>query len=148
MRTLYSAIVVAVCLALSVSGCALVQAREEQEQQQQKVFEKHVDMAHIWVTTTEPDPRTKPYTKLGDLSYTVPFSPDAIDEAAMKEKLKNMAYEKWPDDIDAIIKENSQVSADGNTVTVSAEAIKYDSSTDRTALHQMNQNLVASPSGN
>jgi len=33
-------------------------------------------------------------------------------------------------------------------VKVSAEAIQYESSTDRAMLHKMNEGMVASPSGN
>ena len=146
MKT-YFAILTLLGLALCTTGCGLVQAREAQEQQQQQAFDTRVDKAHIYVTTGMPD-ASKPFTKLGELKYTQPFSPEAIDSAATTEKLKDIAYAKWPDDIDAIINENSQVSSDGNTVTVTAEAIKFDSSTDREALHNMNNNLVASPSGN
>lgn len=104
-------------------------------------------MAHIWVTTEAP-PGGKPYTELGDLTYTEPFSPDAIEEAKISDKLKKMAFEKWPDTVDAIVNENQSISADGSQVTVTAKAIKYDSSVDREALHHMNEGMVASPSSN
>ncbi|HEY6394515.1 MAG TPA: hypothetical protein VIX12_03790, partial [Candidatus Binataceae bacterium] len=61
---------------------------------------------------------------------------------------KKMAYEKWPDTIDAIIKENYETSDDGSQVIVSAEGIAYQSTVDRTALHKMNEGLVASPNNN
>ncbi len=131
-------------LALWISGCA---AAREQEIQKQQVFEHRVDMAHIWVTTEAP-PAGKPYSELGEMTYTVPFSPDAIDEAKISDKLKAMAFAKWPDSIDAIVDENQTTSADGSQITVTAKAIKYDSSVDREALHHMNENLVASPNGN
>ncbi|MGC1189450.1 MAG: hypothetical protein WA861_02625 [Candidatus Binatus sp.] len=131
-------------LALWISGCA---AAREQEVQKQQVFEHRVDMAHIWVTTESPPPG-KPYSELGEMTYTVPFTPDAIDEAKISDKLKAMAFAKWPDTIDAIVDENQTSSADGSQITVTAKAIKYDSSVDREALHHMNENLVASPNGN
>jgi hypothetical protein len=137
----------AVGLALSLSACAVIEAQRAAEQKKKEVFIHRVDIAHIWVTTGTPPPG-KPYTVLGDISYTEPFSPDAIDSAKMRDKLKDIAYKKWPDSIDAIIKENSQVSADGTSVTVTAQGIAYESSVDRTALHHMNEGLVASPSGN
>jgi hypothetical protein len=104
-------------------------------------------MAHIWVTTEAP-PAGKPYTELGDLTYTEPFSPDAIEEGKISDKLKKMAFDKWPDTIDAIVNENQTISADGSQITVTAKAIKYDSSVDREALHHMNEGMVASPSQN
>ena len=73
-----------------------------------------------------------------------------VGEAAakIKEKLKSMAYAKWPETLDALVKEKSDVSDDGSTVKVSAVAIQYESSTDRAMLHKMNEGMVASPSGN
>src|SRR5271156_6324999 len=135
---------VAIGLALWISGCA---AAREQEVQKQQVFEHLVDMAHIWVTTESP-PAGKPYSELGDLTYTEPFSPDAIDEAKISDKLKQMAFAKWPDTIDAIVDENQTTSSDGSQITVTAKAIKYDSSVDPDALHHINEGLVASPNGN
>ncbi len=134
-------------LALGVSACGAMQAARQEQEQKQAVFVHRVDMAHIWVTTEGP-PAGKPFTELGELSYTEPFSPDAIEEAKISDKLKKMAYEKWPDTIDAIVNENQSLSADGSQFTVTAKAIKYDSSVDREALHHMNEGMVASPSSN
>ncbi len=133
-----------VLFTLGISACGAIEATRQANQARQQVFVQRVDMAHIWVSTEDP-PSGKPYTVLGELNYTEPFSPDAIDEGMIKDRLKHMAYEKWPDTIDAIVKENQQVSPDGAQVTVTAEAIQYESSTDRTALHKMNEGLVASP---
>jgi hypothetical protein len=134
-------------LALGVSACGAMQAARQEQVQKQETFVHRVDMAHIWVTTEAPPPG-KPYTELGDLTYTEPFSPDAIEEAKISDKLKKMAFEKWPDTIDAVVNENQSISADGSQVTVTAKAIKYDSSVDREALHHMNEGMVASPSSN
>jgi len=46
------------------------------------------------------------------------------------------------------VNENQSISADGSQITVTAKAIKYDSSVDREALHHMNEGMVASPSQN
>jgi len=137
----------AIGLALGSSGCAAVEAARSAQVEKQKAFEHRVDTAHIWVTTGAP-PAGKPYSTLGELSYTEQFSPDAIDEARISDNLKKMALEKWPDMIDAIVNENQTVSADGSQITVTGKAIQYDSSVDRTALHHLNDDLVASPNGN
>jgi hypothetical protein len=147
MRSLTLAKLVAIGLALNLFACGAIQAQRQAEEAKKQEFVKRVDTAHVWVTTGEPPPG-KPYTKLGELKYTEPFTPDAIDAAKMQDRLKSMALEKYPDTVDAVIKEDSEVSPDGSTVTVSAEAIQYESSTDRNALHHMNEGLVASPSGN
>jgi hypothetical protein len=147
MRSLTIAKLVAIGLALNLFACGAIEAQRQAEEAKKQEFVKRVDTAHVWVTTGEPPPG-KPYTKLGELKYTEPFTPDAIDAAKMQDRLKSMALEKYPDTVDAVIKEDSEVSPDGSTVTVSAEAIQYESSTDRNALHHMNEGLVASPSGN
>ena len=137
---------VVIGLAVSVCACAAIEAQQQEAQKKQQTFESRVDIAHIYVTPDDP-PSNKPYTKLGDVTYTEPFSPDAINEAKIKEKLKNMAYAKYPDTLDALVSEKSDVSDDGSKVTVSAVAIQYESSTDRQMLHHMNEGMVASPGG-
>jgi len=64
----------AVGLALGISACGAMEAARHEEEQKQAVFVHRVDMAHIWVTTEGP-PAGKPYSTLGELSYTEPFSP-------------------------------------------------------------------------
>jgi hypothetical protein len=147
MRSLTLAKLVAIGLALNFCACGAIEAQRQAQEAKKQEFVQRVDTAHVWVTTGEPPPG-KPYTKLGELKYSEPFTPDAIDAAKMQDRLKKMALDKYPDTVDAVIKEDSEVSADGSTVTVSAEAIQYESSTDRNALHKMNEGLVASPSGN
>ena len=134
-------------VALGISACGAMEAARQVQEQKQQVFVHRVDMAHIWVTTEGP-PSGKPFTELGELSYTEPFSPDAIEESKISDRLKKMAFEKWPDTIDAVVNENQSISADGSQITVTAKAIKYDSSVDREALHHMNEGMVASPSSN
>ncbi len=133
--------------AFALASCAAVQAERQAHEQQQQQFVTRVDIAHIYVTPDDP-PSNKPFTVLGDVTYNEPFSPDAINESKIKAKLKDMAYAKWPDTLDALVKEKTDVSDDGSTVKVSAEAIQYESSTDRAMLHKMNEGMVASPSGN
>jgi hypothetical protein len=147
MRSLTLWKLVAIGLALNFCACGAIEAQRQAEEAKKQEFVKRVDTAHVWVTTGEP-PAGKPYTKLGDLKYSEPFTPDAIDASKMQDRLKAMALEKYPDTVDAVIKEDSEVSADGSTVTVSAEAIQYESSADRNAMHHMNEGLVASPNGN
>jgi hypothetical protein len=139
-----------VLLTVSLSACAAIQAQRQAQVAKQQEFQQHVDIAHIWVTEGDA-PAGKPYTKLGDIKYTQHINPediaDAIDAHKMNEKLKAMANAKYPDQVDAIIHTHSDVSNDGTLVTVSAEAIQYESSADREAMHHMNEGIVASPSG-
>src|SRR5260370_1156389 len=146
MRSSKILTLLAIAMGFALSACGAMGAAHQEQVQKQQVFEHRVDMAHIWVTTEAPA-AGKPFTELGDLTYTVPFTPDAIDEAKISDKLKAMAFAKWPDTIDAIVDENQTTSADGSQITVTAKALKYDSSVDRGALHQMNEGMVASPPG-
>ncbi len=147
MRSSKILALMAIGLALGLSACAAVEAQRAASQAKQQEVVHRMDVAHIWVTTEAP-PAGKPYSTLGDLTYTEPFSPDAIDEAKISDRLKKMALEKWPDTIDAIVSENQTVSADGSQITVTGKAIAYDSTVDRTALHHMNEGMVASPNNN
>jgi len=78
---------------------------------------------HIWVTTGEPPPGN-PYTLLGVVTYSEPRSDQATDPTRMAEKLKMLALRKFPE-VDALIEEDSEVSADGSTLKVTARAIEY-----------------------
>jgi hypothetical protein len=68
-----------------------------------------------------------PYDKLGDLGYTEPFSPDAIDSTHINEKLRDLALAKWGRQVDAIIQVTTKVGSDASTLTVSAVAVRVKS---------------------
>jgi hypothetical protein len=138
MRTSLAVKLGVMVLALGISSCAAIEAERHAEETKQQELVHRVDVAHIWVTTGTPPPG-KPYTVLGEISYTEPFTPEGIEESAIEAKLKKIAMEKWPDTIDAVIKETSQTSDDGSKLTVTAQAIQYESTQDRTALHKMIQ---------
>ena len=144
MRSSKILTLLAIGLSLGISACGAMEAARQEQVQKQQVFEHRVDMAHIFVTTEGPQ-AGKPYSDLGDLTYTEPFSPDAIDDAKISGKLKAMAFAKWPETIDAIVNENQTVSPDGSQITVTAKAIKFDTSVDRNALRHMQDNAVVSP---
>ena len=146
MRTPKLPTLIVIGLALGISGCGAVEAARSAEVEKQKTFEHRVDTTHIWVTT-QAAPAGKPYSTLGELSYTETISPDAIDESMIDDKLKKIALEKWPDTIDAIVDENQTISTDGSQITVTGKAIQYDSSVDRPALRHLNDSLVVSPNG-
>ena len=143
MRSSKLLTLLAIGLTFALSACSAMEAARREQAQKQQVFEQRVDKAHIWVTTEAPG-AGKPYTELGELKYTEPFTPDAIDEAKISDKLKAMALAKWPDTIDAIVNEDRTTSADGSQITVTAKAIKYDSSVDRDKLRHMQDSLTVS----
>jgi hypothetical protein len=110
----------------SFCACGPTEAQHQFQQDRKPDFVNRIDTAHVWVT--EGAPPSRPYTVLGNLQYTEPFSSKAIDASRIQYRLKEMALAKYPDTVDAVIKENSEVSTDGSTLTVSALAIQYESS--------------------
>jgi hypothetical protein len=68
-----------------------------------------------------------PYDKLGDLSYSEPFSPEAIDSTHINEKLRDLALAKWGRQVDAIVHITTKVGSDASTLTVSAAAVRIKS---------------------
>ncbi|HLW72182.1 MAG TPA: hypothetical protein VKS22_16350 [Candidatus Binataceae bacterium] len=65
-----------------------------------------------------------PYQQLGPLAYTEPFSPRAIDEDHIDDRLRTMAIAKWGNDVDAIVGVKTALSRDAREVNVSAEVVK------------------------
>ncbi len=151
MRSSQLSKLVALLVCVGLSACAAIEAQRQANVVKQQQFATHMDIAHIYVTPDDA-PAGKPYKVLGDLTYSEKINPenvaDAIDAHKMNEKLKDMANQKYPDSVDAVIKAHSDVSSDGTLMTVNAEAIQFESSTDREALHHMNEGMVASPTGN
>ena len=148
MQSSHLSKLVALLLAFGLSACAQIQAQRAAQQQKEQQFVQHIDIAHIYVTP-EDAPAGKPYKVLGDLTYSEKINPEnvaeAIDAHKMNEKLKSMANTKYPDQVDAVIKAHSDVSNDGTLMTVNAQAIQFESSADREAMHHMNEGMVASP---
>jgi hypothetical protein len=65
-----------------------------------------------------------PYDQLGELEYTEPFSPRAIDDDYIDDKLRAMAMRRWGDQVDAVIGVKTALSSDASEVSVTAQAIK------------------------
>jgi hypothetical protein len=65
-----------------------------------------------------------PYQELGVLQYVEPFSPQAIDEDHIDDRLRMMAVQQWGNDVDAIVGVKTALSTDSDQVTVSAQVVK------------------------
>ena len=116
---------IATLLVLALYACGTVQTGQAVHEHKLQEFVHRADYSHIWVT---PDAVAggKPFAVLGEMSYSEAVTPDSIDEAKIAEKLKTMAFSKWPDTIDAIINEKQSISADGSQIMVTATAIRYE----------------------
>lgn len=110
-----------IAVALGAAGC---QAYEQQQQAKRERIHKGnviLDRQRVLMSTGG---FSLPYRKLGELTYTVPFSPEAIEGPHINQQLRKMAIAKWGRQVDAIIHISSKVGADASTVTVTAEAIR------------------------
>jgi len=131
-------------ITMSICGCAAIQSDRNAQEEKRAQMVRRMDDAHVFVTSGD-IPKEKPYKVLGDLKYSAPFSTDAIESAGIERKLKAMALAKYPDNADAVIKVSSDVDASGETVTITGEAVQFDTSADRDLMHNMWDQAVASP---
>lgn len=116
-----SVLAIVLIAALGAAGC---QAYEQQQKATQENIQKGdviLDQGRILMSTGG---FKLPYRKLGELTYSEPLSPDAIEGPHINQRLREMAIAKWGREVDAIIHINSKVGANASTVTVTAEAIR------------------------
>jgi hypothetical protein len=116
---------IATLLVLALYACSTIQTGQAAHEHKFQEFVHRADYSHIWVT---PDALAvgKPFAVLGEMSFSEAVTSDSIDEAKITEKLKTMAFAKWPDTIDAIINEKQSISADGSQMMITATAIRYE----------------------
>lgn len=109
---------------LCTVGCQAMQAQRENTPEMIQQGNTMLDRQRILMSTGGLD---DPYDTLGDLSYTEPFSPNAIDSTHINGKLRDMALAKWGREVNAIIHITTKVGSDASMVTVSAAAVRVKS---------------------
>jgi hypothetical protein len=115
---------IALGAALGAMGCQAMQMQQENTPKMIQQGNTMLDRQRILMSTGGLD---DPYDKLGDLSYSEPFSPDAIDSTHINEKLRDLALAKWGRQVDAIVHITTKVGSDASTLTVSAAAVRIKS---------------------
>jgi hypothetical protein len=117
----FSVIAAVLIVALGAAGCQVYQ--QQQAATQKRLHEGNIiiDRDRILMSTGG---FKLPYRKLGELTYTEPLSPDAIEGPHINQRLRKIAIAKWGREVDAIIHINSKIGANASTVTVTAEAIQ------------------------
>jgi len=68
----------------------------------------------------------QPHQDLGTLEYDEPYTPEAIDDDHIDDKLRTMAVQRWGSQVDALVLEKISLSADRSTVSVSAAGAHLD----------------------
>ncbi len=63
----------------------------------------------------------QPHQDLGTLEYDEAYTPEAIDDDHIDEKLRMMAVQRWGTNVDAVVLVKTSLSPDRSTVSVSAE---------------------------
>jgi hypothetical protein len=104
-----------------LAGCTAVVVQQQQQQAIIKATDKALDRDRIQVQTGN---LALPYDQLGELDYTEAFSPQAIDDDYIDDKLRTMAIRKWGDQVDAVISVKTALSDDATEVRVTAQAVK------------------------
>ena len=133
-------------MAVTLCACAALMADRKAQEEHRQQMVKTMDTAHLVVTTASL-PKDKPYKVLGELKYTEPYTPDALDEDRIEKRLKTMALAQYSEQADAVIeaKGDLEMSGDTATVIVTGKVVQFESSADREMMHQMWDNLVVSP---
>ena len=106
---------------MSLAACSSYVEQQQQQQAIVKASDKALDRDRIQVQTGE---FALPHDQLGELEYTEPFSPRAIDDDYIDDKLRTMAIQKWGDQVDAVVSVKTSLSADASQVSVTAQAVK------------------------
>jgi N-acetylglutamate synthase/N-acetylornithine aminotransferase len=102
----------------------LVAACQSYVQQQEVQHKVDVEQDHLRLMVYTSD-LTEPYEKLGDLSYSDPLNGETIDTDHINEKLRQMAIERWGQQVDAIILVTTKVGGtDTSTISVTGEAVR------------------------
>jgi N-acetylglutamate synthase/N-acetylornithine aminotransferase len=107
-----------------VPAMLLMAACQSYVQQQEVQHKVDVEQDHLRLMVYTSD-LTEPYEKLGDLSYSDPLNGETIDTDHINEKLRQMAIERWGQQVDAIILVTTKVGgADTSTISVAGEAVR------------------------
>ena len=112
--------VLIVVLMLVLSACG-IEEQQEQKEAQLKAAEVSMDVNHIFINVGD---IPEAHTTLGKIEYTDAVSADSIDEATQDAKLRKLAMDRWPDDVDGIVNVHREVNDSATQVTVSGSAIR------------------------
>ncbi|HEY2524909.1 MAG TPA: hypothetical protein VGI29_07610 [Candidatus Binataceae bacterium] len=120
MRSLLRALAIVIALCCMASCQAAIQAQQEQKAVALK-RDTTFDRERILISTGD---LSNPHEKLGDLSYSEPLNSESIDSTHINEKLRQMAIDKWGNQVDALIFLKSGPSADATMITASCVAVR------------------------
>src|SRR5271168_1936598 len=91
--------VLIVMLALGIPACG-IEEQQEQKEAQLKAAEISMDVNHVFIAAGD---IPEAHETLGKVEYTDPVSADSIEETTQDAKLRKLALDRWPDDVDGIV---------------------------------------------
>jgi len=109
-----------VVLMLAIPACGIEEAQEQKEAQL-KAAEISMDINHIFIAAGD---IPEPHDALGKVEYSDPVSADSIEETTQDAKLRQIAMDRWPQDVDGIINVHREVNDAATLVTVTGTAIR------------------------
>jgi hypothetical protein len=118
-RVLKSALVIGALVC--VASCQAAIKQQEQKKAQMRYFNTTVDRERILISTGD---ISNPHEKLGDVAYSEPLNAESIDSAHVDNKLRQLAIDKWGNQVDAIIHVKSEPNADASMINASGEAVR------------------------
>jgi len=107
-------------LALGIPACG-IEEQQEQKEAQLKAAEISMDVNHVFIAAGD---IPEAHETLGKVEYTDPVSADSIEETTQDAKLRKLALDRWPDDVDGIVFVHRDVNDAATLVTVGGTAIK------------------------
>jgi len=113
--------VLAVVLILAISACAAMEEAEQQKEAQLKAAEVSMDINHIFIAAGD---IPEAHDVLGKIEYSDPVTADSIEETTQDAKLRQLAMDRWPQDVDGIINVHREVNDAATLVAVSGTAIR------------------------
>jgi hypothetical protein len=113
--------ILAITALLSVVSCQAAIRQQEEKKAQIRYFNTTVDRERILISTGD---ISNPHETLGEVSYTEPLNADSIDSAHMDNRLRQLAIDKWGNQVDAIIHVKSAPNEDASRINASGEAVR------------------------
>jgi uncharacterized lipoprotein len=117
----FASIAAAILAILTLAGCTNPITQQQQREAEIKAADAALDKDRILVQSGD---LSLPHQQLGSLEYSEPFSPAANEETHVDERLREMAIQKWGNQVDAITGVKADLSADARELHVTGEAVR------------------------
>lgn len=122
-KTPFTAAIIYMVIAVSLIAGSLVRDKRDADRERMMEFLGRPEIARIVMTERDAPARAN-YRTLGEVEYSEKLARHSQEWMRIEEKLKTIAFARWPGAVDAIVAVRSQTYGDGE-VKISGKAIKY-----------------------